>query len=149
MTRLSPSRLPPFNRRLRPIWAALRSPVPVLAPWPVRRRHAVLSGNWAGHESEGFRNGSAPLARERPATIVPGRETSEAGRPLPISGLSDGRLDPSEAAAGHRVPAGREPGAPRTPRHGAPAVHGRRAPAPGREGSGARPDHAGRGGDPR
>ena len=68
-----------------------------------------------------------PLARGRPATIVARRETSEAGRPIPISGPSDGRLDPSAAAAGHRVPAGREPGAPRTPRHGAPAVHGRRA----------------------
>jgi hypothetical protein len=64
-----------------------------------------------------------PLARGRPGTIVPGRETSEAGRPIPISGPSDGRLDPSAAAAGHRVPASREPGAPRTTRHAAPAVH--------------------------
>src|SRR5450432_4152887 len=88
----------------------------------------------------GFRNGGVRW----PATIVPRRETSEAGRPNAISGPSDGRLDPSAAAAGHRVPAGREPGAPRTPRHGAPAVHGRRAPAPGREGSGPRPDHAAR-----
>ena len=43
------------------------------------------------------------LARGQPPTNVPGRETSEAGRPIPISGPSDGRLDPSAAAAGHRV----------------------------------------------
>ena len=66
--------------------------------------------------------------------IVPRRETSEAGRPIPIPRVPRRRLDPSAAAAGHRVPAGREPGAPRTPRHRTPALHGRRAQAPGREG---------------
>jgi hypothetical protein len=99
-----------------------------------RRRRSVRKLGRA--ESEGFRNGSALWAREPPATIVAGRETSEAGRPIPISGPSDSRLDPPEAAAGHRVAASREPAAARTPRHRALAVHRRRAPAPGEKGRG-------------
>ena len=42
--------------------------------------------------------------RWQPSITCPARETSEAGRPIPISGPSDRRLDPSAAAAGHRVP---------------------------------------------
>lgn len=75
---------------------------------PLLIRDAVLSRNWAGHESERFSQWERTLAREPPATIVPGRETSEGGRTSPISRPSDGRLDPSEAAAGHRLPASRD-----------------------------------------
>jgi len=51
-------------------------------------------------EFRGLSQWRRPLARGQPPTNVPGRETSEAGRPIPISGPSDGRLDPSAAAAG-------------------------------------------------
>ena len=44
---------------------------------------------------------ATPSGAERTATIVPGHEASEAGRPIPIPRPSDGRLDPSAAAAGH------------------------------------------------